>query len=328
MLFLWIIIFCASLFILIKSADYFTESAEKIGLILKLSPFFVGATIVTFGTTLPELSTAIVAVFQHQNTLAAANAIGSNITNILFIVGLLTIVAGGLKVKRSLVEMELPLLVAATALILVIIWDKHITHGEGVIALLGYLVYAFYTIRNERHVSQKDGIMPGEDIPLTREERHHYRKRYRHFNPKLLVILLLSAFLIYISAEVTVYSIVKIALSLGASVSVIAMFALALGTSLPEATVAIEAFRKGRHDIALGNVFGANIFNILVVIGVPAVITELNIDQSTFSIGIPFLIGATLLYIFSVSLKKITRWEGFMYLLIYALYIIKLFGVF
>ena len=108
MLLLWIIIFCVSLFILIKAADYFTESAEKIGYMLKISPFIVGVTIISIGTSLPELATSIIAIIQNQTEIVVANAIGSNIANILLIVGLTALISVRLVVKRSLIDIDLP----------------------------------------------------------------------------------------------------------------------------------------------------------------------------------------------------------------------------
>ena len=157
MLLIWIAVFCISLFVLIKAADYFTESAEKIGLAFKISPFVLGVTVISIGTSLPELATSLIAVFKNQTEIVAANALGSNIANILLVVGIAAIVAGTLKVKRSLIDIDLPLLVAATSLIIIIMWDRQVTLGEGIVAVLGYMVYAAYTIKGEKE--EKKGIV-------------------------------------------------------------------------------------------------------------------------------------------------------------------------
>ena len=329
MLFIWIIIFCLSLLILIKAADYFTESAEKIGLALKISPFIIGVTIISIGTSLPELATSIIAVIKGQTELVAANAIGSNIANILLIIGISSLVAGKLVVKRSLIDIDLPLLATATALIVVVLWDKQITMGEGVVAILAYSVYAAYTMKGDKEEKSKpEGIVPGEDIPATREKRHLHRKIDREWNLKLIIILIFSTIFIYFGAEWTIKSIIEIARLLGLPSSMIVMSAMAIGTSLPELVVSVGAARKGKFEIALGNVFGSNIFNILMVMGIPALFKTLAVDEATFSIGIPFLVGSTVLYVFSGISKKIYNWEGMMYLLIYILFIAKLFNLF
>ncbi len=329
MLFLWIIIFCFSLFILIKAADFFTESAEKIGLKLKIPPFILGVTIISFGTTLPELSTAIVAVLKNQSEIAVANAIGSNITNILLIIGLIAVVSSKLVVKRSLIDIELPFLTAATALIVITLWDKQVTLGEGIVSILGYITYAVCMIRSGRKFGGKlEGIIPGEDIPVTREHWYYYHKKNHKFGLHLPLFIIVSIIFVYLSAKFTVISMTSIALIVGIPISLVTMSALALGTSLSELAVAFTAVKKGKYEIALGNVFGANIFNVLMVIGIPALFKNLTVDEATFSVGLPFIIGATVLYIFSGITKKIKRADGVMYLLIYILYLAKLFGLF
>jgi len=330
MLIMWILIFCFSLFILIKASDYFTESAEKIGLAFKISPFIIGVTIISIGTSLPELATSLVAIFKDQTEIVAANAIGSNIANILLVVGISAIVAGSLKVKRSLIDIDLPLLITATALIIVIMWDKQVTMGEGIVAIIGYLVYAGYTLQGPKEESSDpEGILPGEDIPATREQRHHYMtKKWSKLSFNVIAFLVISIVAIYFSADWTVKSILKISELLSINSSVITMIILAIGTSLPELVVSIGAVRKKKFEIALGNVFGSNIFNGLMVLGIPSLFKTLTIDEVTFSIGIPFLIGATLIYTFSGISKKVHKWEGMMYILIYILFVVKVMGLF
>jgi len=329
MLIIWFLVFCASLFVLIKAADYFTECAEKIGLHFKLPPFIIGVTIVAIGTSLPELFTSFLGVIRGQTEIAAANAIGSNIANILLIVGLCALAAGRLMVKRSLINLDLPLLAAATALITVIIWDKQVTFGEGLVALLAYAVYAAYLIKDAKGSKiAPEGFLPGEDLPATREGRHHHRKKLRDLNWKLFALLAFSLICLYFGADLTVRSMTEIAFLIGLPVSAVAMSALAVGTSLPELAVSLSAVKKGKYNIALGNVFGSNMFNVLVVIGLPALFKNLTVDQTTFSLGIPFVIGATVLYVFSGISRKIYKWDGLMYLLIYVLFLAKLFGMF
>lgn len=329
----WIIIFIASLAVLIKAADIFTDNSEKLGLALKIPSFIVGVTIVSIGTSLPELATSLIAVFRGQTEIVAANAIGSNIANIFLVVGFSVIVARRMSVKRSLINLDLPLLACATALLIFIVWDRQIVFWEGVIALLGYLVYAVYTISSSRERVNIDHKHKMADLPATRLDRLSVLKKVWvrpikfKLEPRIIISLIVSAVLIYFSATYTIESIIQIAGILGIGTSMIVMSAMAIGTSLPELAVSINAAKKRKYEIALGNIFGSNIFNALVVISVPAMITTLKVDETTFSIGIPFIIGATLLYIFSGISRKIYNWEGAMYLLIYALFLMKVFGI-
>jgi len=335
---LWILVFIVSLAVLIKSADYFTESSEKIGRDLKIPSFIVGIAIVSIGTSLPELATSIIAALKGKTEIVVANAVGSNIANILLVVGISSIVAKKMSIKRSLINLDLPLLACATTIAIFIIADAKVTFIEGIILLTVYVIYSFYIIssRQERetlsHTRQvhKNGdneihcCHAAQKIDINRSG---IQKRRRRIKAKLILALISSAFLIYVGANYTIESLIKIAGALNIGTSVIAMSAVAIGTSLPELVVSIGATVKKKYEIALGNVFGSNIFNILVVVGVPAVIGDLKIDDTTFFIGIPFLIGATILYVFSGISKKIYNWEGMMYLMIYVLFLSKIFGI-
>lgn len=322
MLIVWLIIFAASLALLIKAADYFTESSEKIGLALKISPFIIGVTIVSIGTSLPELASSLVATLKGSTEIVAANAIGSNIANILLVVGISALVAGALVVRRSLIDLDLPLLACATVLIVFIIWDRQITFIEGIVGILGYFVYVAYTFSHRKEKEEK------ERLPATRIERIRRRPKIPKLGLTVFVVLIVSAVAIYFGAEYTIKSILKISELLKINASLVVMSAMAIGTSLPELVVSVQAARKKKYEMALGNVFGSNIFNILVVMGIPALIKPLVVDSITFSLGIPFIIAVTVLYVFSGISQKIHKWEGAMYLLIYALFLGKLFGAF
>ena len=145
MLIFWIIIFIVSLIVLVKGADWLIGSAEKIGLAIGLSPFIVGVTIVGIGTSFPELISSLAAVFKNIPEVVAANAIGSNIANILLIVGVSAVIGRRLVVTKSLIDLDLPLLAIGTTLLLIIVWDRQITFGESLLMLATYGVYLLYT---------------------------------------------------------------------------------------------------------------------------------------------------------------------------------------
>ncbi|MDD3190253.1 MAG: calcium/sodium antiporter [Candidatus Pacebacteria bacterium] len=327
----WIGSFVISLIILIKSADIFTESAEKIGLAFKIPSFIVGVAIVSIGTSLPELATSIIGVMKNDTEIAAANAIGSNIANILLIVGMASIVAKKISIKRSLINLDLPLLASVTTLIVFILQDKQVTRIEGAIAVCTYLIYTFYLVssgKERKALAHKDNGGDSE-LPVTRLDRLKILKRlWKHhekIDPKVFAYLIASSIFIYLGANQTVESIIKIAEEINVDSSLIVMSAMALGTSLPELIVSVQAAKKKKYEIALGNVFGSNIFNALIVIGLPAIITPLAVDEKTYSVGIPFLIATTILYVFSGISRKIYNWEGMMYIMIYVLFLVKIF---
>ena len=331
----WIAVFIVSLVVLIKSADFFTESSEKVGIDLKIPQFVVGIAIVSIGTSLPELATSVVAVLKNETEIVTANAVGSNIANILLIIGIASVVAKKMSIKRSLINLDLPLLACATTLAIFILLDGKVVFLEGVMLLLTYIVYCFYIASSGKEREVLSHTARHEDDAYKEHHRKKTKlktfKKFWNYKPKVeigvILTLIISAVFICLGANYTVESIIKISEILNIGTSLVAMSAVSIGTSLPELVVSVGAVMKKKYEIALGNIFGSNIFNTLVVIGVPALICDLKVDNITYSIGIPFLIGATVLYIFSGISRKIYNWEGMMYLIIYILFLIKIFGI-
>ncbi len=319
MLIVWFIVFIASLALLIKSADWFTEAAEKIGKALHISPFVIGVTIVSIGTSLPELATSIIALFRGDTTIAIANAIGSNIANILLVAGIAAIAAGTLKVTRSLIDADLPLLMGVTILSVIMLADGKFVWQEGVLSIAFFVIYAVYTIRSSE---QQD------NIPFVNKYRLERKLEGIKVPWPAVGVLCLGAVGVYFGADWTVRSLFKIAEILRINSSAIAMTALAIGTSLPELAVSVAAAIKGRYEVALGNVFGSNIFNLLMVIGVPSLFSTLYVDTPSLLIGLPVLVAVTVLYVFSGISQRIHKWEGFVYVFIYIMFIVKLFNIF
>lgn len=333
----WIIIFIASLAVLVKSADWFVESSEKIGLSLKISPFIVGVTIVALGTSLPELASSLAAAIKGAGEIVAANVVGSNIANVLLIVGVSAVAARTLIVKRSLIDLDAPLLGATTALFIFVMLDGLINFSEGLLLLLAFLVYFLYTIfhrREEILTPELVEILPGgakiEILPSRTERRHLQMQKDKKegLDAKVFLFLILGLVGLVIGANYTIEAVTKISEIAGISTALVAITALAVGTSLPELVVSFRAALKKKYEIALGNVFGSNVFNALFVAGAPALLAPLAVDPLTFNIGLPFLVAATLLFLISSISRRIHLWEGLMYLLIYAAFIVKLLNLF
>lgn len=319
MLFLWLGIFIFSLAVLIKSADWFTAAAEKIGEAFRVSPFMIGITIVSVGTSLPELATSLIGLWQGDSTIAIANAVGSNIANILLVVGVAAIVGGALKVNRSLIDIDLPLLLGVTLLATFMLWDGDMIWQEGLVAILFYIVYIFYSAK----ISEKRDYIPFVN-------RFHLERKIHHIKIpwSAMGILGLGAIGVYFGADWTVKATLKIAEILQVNSSAVVMSALAVGTSLPELIVSASAAFKGKYEIALGNVFGSNIFNLLIVVGVPALFAPLTVDENSLIIGLPVMVLATIIYTFSGISQKINKWEGMIYIFLYFIFVVKLFKLF
>jgi len=334
MLIFWGLVFIVSLALLVKGADWLVESSEKIGKALKISPFIIGVTIVALGTSLPELVSSLAAVFKDASEIVTANVIGSNIANILLIVGLSALATKSfLAVRRSLIDIDLPLLAAVTVLFGFILRDGQITRLEGLLLLLAFLVYLLYTFSQR---GTGEGRFLPEELPTgeiaevlpSRIERRKVKTPIEKLNFKVFFFLILGIIFLAVGANYLIDSVLKLAEILKIGVSVIAIFAVAVGTSLPELVVSVRAAAQKKYEIALGNIFGSNIFNALVVIGIPSLIKPLLVDNVTFQIGFPFMVVATILLIISGITRRISIWEGAMFLLIYLLFVVKLFGWF
>jgi len=333
----WIFIFVVSLFLLIKGADWFVESSEKIALALKISPFIVGVTIVAIGTSFPEMASSIAAVLKGQTEIVGANVVGSNIANVLLIVGLSAVAAKTLIVKRSLIDVDLPLLASVTALFSFIILDKQVKLGEGILLLFAFLIYLLYTIFQRKEEKGLTGelieILPeGTKIQVlpSRIERREseIKKEPEKLTLKIFAFLIVGLLALISGANYVIDSVVEIARVLKITPALISITAVAVGTSLPELVVSVRAASQKKYEISLGNIFGSNAFNLLAVVGIPALIKPLSIDDLTFSVGLPFLIITTVLFVISGISRRIHQWEGGMYLLLYILFLAKLFNFF
>jgi len=327
MLFFWILIFLFSLTLLIKSADWLVESAEKIGLAFRISPFIIGVTIVAIGTSLPELASSVAAVLKDKTEIVSANAVGSNIANILLIIGISAVLARSLSVKRSLIDLDAPLLASTTILFLFIAWDKKINFVEGLLLLFAFLIYLLYTIFQRREETEETQEVLPSRIERREKEAQKLIKDKESLNWKVFFFLILGVLGLAVGANYTIESMVQISKILHIPSSLIAITALAVGTSLPELIVSAKAALRKKYEMALGNVFGSNVFNLLLVVGIPSLIKNLNIDQQTFTIGIPMMVVATFLFVISGISKKIHIWEGAMYLIIYLFFVLKLCGL-
>jgi cation:H+ antiporter len=336
----WSVIFFISLYFLIKGADLLAENSEKIGLAFRISPFIIGVTIVAFGTSLPELASSIAAVFKNTTEIVVANVIGSNIANILLIVGCSAVATMSfLSVKRSLIDIDLPLLASVTILFTFIIWDGYIDRPEGILLVLSFVIYLLYTISHREYIDYivSDEIF-FEKIVKNREEMFEViplkktpekgRKSFKKIDFKVFLFLILGLVFLITGANYLIDSVLKLSEILNIGVSVITIFAVAVGTSLPEIIVSLRTVIQKKYEISLGNILGSNIFNTLIVVGIPSLIKPLLVDNITFKIGFPFMIIATFLLVISGISRRISVWEGSMFIMIYILFLAKIFNWF
>jgi len=316
-LLLWIGIFIVSLLVLIKASGYFTDSAEKIGIFFGIPAFIVGVTIVSIGTSLPELVSSIFAVIRNSPEIVAGNVVGSNIANILLVLGIAAIVGKRLKITYEISHIDMPFLVGSAFLLVVTLWDGLFTLPEALLCILTLIIYLLHTITVEKK---------HKDVEIKKEMKGALKKR--KFELQTYIILILSGFFIYLGAKYIIEAVIKLSGLLNIGTEIIAVSAVALGTSLPELMVTIVAARKGKPEIAIGNVLGSNIFNTFAVMGIPALIGTLIIPSTILSFSLPVMLIATLLFFFVTLEKEVTRWEGWMLIIFYVFFIGKLFNLF
>lgn len=297
-------IFAVSLYVLLQASDFFVDAAERIGLAAGIPPFIIGVTIVALGTSLPELASSIEAVLMGDSKIVIGNVAGSNIANIGLVLGLVAVVGKQIKVKDGIMNIDIPILVSSAFLLWFVAYDQVVTVFEAIVLLSALAIFLFYSLNNNE----------GEETEKTK------------INGKDIGILILAGIAIKFSAEYTIKGIIELSKLLEIGSEVIAASVVALGTSLPEVFVSLAAIRKGKTDMAVGNILGSNIFNTYAVMGIPALVGTLVIPDNVVHFVLPFMTALTIMFAVMCISKKISRWEGLMLLLFYGLFMVQLFS--
>jgi len=325
----WSVVFAVSLVALVKGADWFLDSSERIGLSMGISPFVIGVTIVAAGTSFPELISSFVAILKGAPELVVANGVGSNIANILLVVGVVSVFARRIIVKKDLIDLDLPLLALSMLLLVVVSFDGIITRPEAIVLFLNYIIYLLYVIFEQKTEIEAviDPAIEGNPI-----EGKLIKRAMFGWLPKIsfkdALLLVVGALLLLLGANYLVESVTRLSYILNIGVSVIGISAVAIGTSLPELLVSVRSAMKGKPEIAVGNILGSNIFNTFVVIGLPGIFHALPVEGLTLTLGLPAVVIATLIFVISGTSKTIYMWEGAGYLSLYVIFMAKLFGLF
>jgi len=304
------LVFVFSLFILIKGADVFVEEAKTIGVKIGMSPFVIGVLIVGMGTSLPELASSLAAVYNNETTMVTANVVGSNITNILLIVGLLALISPKIVIRRDLMKSELPIFVIATTHFLFIIHDGIVTRVESFLLLGTFTAYLWYIIKE-----------PPSDLEVIEEVSKEDNSNLF----KSIALLVVGLVAIVLGAHFTVYSAIEMASLIGVPISIVTILGIAIGTSLPELAASFKAIKIGDSDLAIGNIFGSNVMNMLFVVGLPAFFTNLLVDNVVMEMGMYILLATSVIFFVHGLSRRLMRWEGAMLLLFFAFFVIQLF---
>lgn len=306
---LWLAYLAVALFALVRGAGMFVTGAKQVGASLGMSQFAIGVLIVGFGTSLPEFASSVAAALDGSTEIVLANAIGSNITNILLIVGLLAVVGGGVVIKRDLLKSELPVFFTSTTLFVAIVFDGSVDRIEAVL-LLGTFAAYVWSLFFEQRSENPDQQSEKSDRP--------------RLEAKSIAYIVTGIVAVLVGANYTVDMVVNIATALSVPLGLVSIGAIALGTSLPELFVSMKSIRDGEAELAIGNIFGSNAFNMLIVVSVPALITPLLADEVVMELGLKILMAASAIFFVTGLAQRVMRWEGLMMLLFFSFFIAKL----
>lgn len=300
--------------LLIKSADYFVVGASSIAKALNIPTIIIGLTIVAFGTSAPEAAVSISAAMKGQNDIAIANVVGSNIFNILFVLGISAIIAP-VKVQKTTIIKEFPFALLASLVLLILSHDikfqgyneNALTRSDGLMLFALFSIFMYYLL--EMALSSK-------------EEMDVEQGSSRDPIAKSILLSIGGIIGIIIGGNLVVDSATNIAIDLGMSENLVGLTIVSIGTSLPELVTSVVAARKGESDIAMGNIIGSNIFNILFVLGVSSIIHTIHVQPIVFVDMIIMLIVTGITYVFAISKKQVNRFEGIILTATYIAYMI------
>ena len=295
--------------IVIKGADFLIDGASSLAKKLSISEMAIGLTIVAFGTSAPELIVNIFASIGGHHEITFGNILGSNIFNILMVLGVAGIIST-IVVRRNTILKEIPFLLVATLLVFGLsLWNSNLSLFDGIILLLFLLIFFIYVI----------GFLKAKPLLGSDIKEHSYTVTF---------LMMISGIIgLFFGGKFVVDNAVKIATQFGVSQKFIGLTIVALGTSLPELVTSVLAIKKGRNDLAIGNVIGSNIFNILLVLGVSSIIAPIHYDIA-LNIDFIFLSVITIMLFISMFIgkkHKLTKIESVFFVILYFVYLVFLF---
>lgn len=300
--------------LLIKGADFLVLGSSNIAKKLHIKEIIIGLTVVSIGTSMPELFVSITSALENHTDLAIGNVIGSNICNLLLILGISTIIRS-IKFQKETKLFEIPITLAATIILMIMCNTSNIiSKVEGIILLVLLVCFIIYTIVMAKTSSEEDENIDKEELA-------------KISTPKSIISIIIGIIALKFGGDLTVDGCVNIATTIGISEKIISLTIIAIGTSLPELVTSVSAAIKGDSDIAIGNILGSNIFNILFILGTSSILNPINFSVS-YNIQLMILIVATIILALFPYIKpknEMTRNNGIIYLLMYIGYMIMLF---
>ncbi|MEX2603429.1 MAG: calcium/sodium antiporter [Gracilimonas sp.] len=313
-----VIIFVAGLALLIGGAELFLKSVDKFGIAWRVSPVIMGLTVVAFATGAPELAISLQAAIEGRPDLVLGNIIGSNISNILLILGITGLIAP-LAITNRIIKRDVPMVIAASVLMYVLAMDGVLSPLDGVfilLALLAYSIYMYFQIKSDRKNNHREELSQAAIDILKNNPAFFYTK--------YIFLLLVGLFMIVAGSRLMVHAAVTIAEILGVSELIIGLTIVSIGTSLPEVATSVSAARKKDYDTAIANVLGSNLYNILLTLGLTIVIApgviSVSPDAIKFDMPVMIIVIIACLPLFWPG-KQLGRIEAAGFLIYYAAYL-------
>ncbi|QBZ83000.1 Inner membrane protein YrbG [Hydrogenovibrio crunogenus] len=315
-----LIVLFVGLALLVWSSDIFIEGAASTAIHMNISPLIIGVVVLGFGTSAPEILVAILASIDDSPGLAIGNVVGSNIANIGLVLGVTAIISP-VVIKSSLLKREFPILLAISLVGILLMLDQDLDFTDGIILLALLLIVMTWMIRANKNINPND--------PLAEETIEELEDLPKLSNQKALSFLILGLVILMISAKMMVWGAVEIAHFFHVPEMIIGLTIVAIGTSLPELAAAITAAKKGEADLMIGNILGSNLFNLLAVMSMPALIAPSVIDNATLLLDYPIMLALTLAMLLVALPRKgkavITKTEGYILLISFIGYMLLLY---
>ena len=291
--------------LLVKGADWFVEGSSSLAKTIGVPSVIIGLTIVAMGTSAPEASVSIHAALIENNDIAISNIIGSNIFNLLIVVGICAIMKP-FHVNKDILKRDLPVNIFISVLLCVLLLDGQLKRMEGFLLLIGMMIYIFFMIYSAMNNREMASI---KTLSLSRS----------------FIYIIVGLMAVIYGGDLVVNQASTIAMHLGLSQNFIGLTIVAIGTSLPELVTSIVATRKNESELALGNAVGSNIFNILFILGASAMMSPLHVLFESICDGMILILTTVILYIFASSKEKISYKEGMICIFFYLCYMLYLF---
>ena len=314
MMILDIVLIVIGVAMVLTGADRLTEGASALARRMNVPEIIIGLTIVAAGTSAPELFVSLVSALKGTPDMAVGNVVGSNTMNAMLIVGCAAMVAP-MVISRSTVKKDIPFAVGASVLLMLLSLNNYLGRWDGIILLLGFASFMVYTLMQAKK---------GEAAPVADDSQQDANNTpsSKGGNPWLSALWVVAGLaMLVIGSNLFVDSASSVAYSLGISEGVVGLTVVAGGTSLPELATSVVAARKGQSAIAIGNVIGSNVFNILMILGLTATISPLAIEGITTLDMAVMLVSVALVWFFSFTRYTVERWEGGLLVAGYLVYI-------